>query len=200
MEKFEKVSIERNKKLNEIKVPNDVNIIGSVARLEKQKDIPTLLRAFNLVAEAGHKTHLLIVGHGSEEVSIKKLAISLGLDHKVTFLKKRTDVAELLAIMDIFVLPSLKEGMSNGLLEAMASERMIIASDIPENKELIKGGFNGLTFCAGNFRDLYEKIIFCIKKDKKQLEHFRQAASLIIRKEYGIHEIAKKFSDFLIGA
>jgi len=197
VEKFEKISADKGKKLAEIGIPGDRIVIGSIARLEKQKDIPTLLRAFDLAVKNNHENlHLLLVGHGDEEQSIKKMADNLGLVERIIFLKKRTDIPELLAAMDIFVLPSLKEGMSNGLLEAMASKKIIITSDIPENKELIKDGLSGLNFHAGDPADLFEKIEFCLANKEKTAD-FGEAAFLAVKNRYGIDGIRKNFSRFL---
>ena len=73
---------------------------------------------------------------------------------KTIFLGKRDDVPELLSLSDIFVLPSLHEGMSNALLEAMASHCAIIASDIPENRELVRNKKEALLFSPGNAEEL----------------------------------------------
>lgn len=196
-EKFKNISTGKNEKLAEIGIPSGRIIIGSVARLEKQKDIPTLLRAFRLLLKRGHnKTHLLVIGHGKEEGRLKKTAEDFGIADRVTFLKKRTDMPELLAAMDIFVLPSLKEGMSNGLLEAMASKKIVITSDIPENVELIEGGVSGLNFRAGDPEDLLEKIEFCLA-NKEKAAVFGEAAFSAVKNKYDLGEIRKKFTRFL---
>jgi len=76
----------------------------------------------------------------------------------VQFLGKRQDVFAILSITDVFVLPSKKEGMSNALLEAMASGCACIVSNIPENTELIKDQENGLAFSLGDTRDCAQQI------------------------------------------
>ncbi|MBS3127873.1 glycosyltransferase [Candidatus Woesearchaeota archaeon] len=126
-------------------------IIICVASFKPQKDHATLLRAFSQLK--GDIT-LLLVGEGEEKTKMQNLAKDLGCAEKTIFLGKRDDVPELLSLSDIFVLPSLHEGMSNALLEAMASHCAIIASDIPENRELVRNKKEALLFSPGNAEEL----------------------------------------------
>lgn len=122
---------------------NDL-VVGSVGRLVAVKNYPLLLRA---VASLGdERVRLLLVGDGPERGSLEELANSLGLGRRVTFLGHRNDIPSLLSTMDVFVLPSFSEGMSNTLLEAMASGIATIASDVGGNSEIIRNGQDGFLF------------------------------------------------------
>ncbi|MFA5776879.1 MAG: glycosyltransferase [Parcubacteria group bacterium] len=197
LSRFENLNVDVAEKKKEIGIPENSLVIGCVARMEKQKDIPTLAKAFKLVKEKHGNAVLLLVGHGSEKENIKNFAKEIGIEKEVFFLEKRTDVPELLQIMDIFVLPSLNEGMSNALLEAMASKKLIITSDIEENKELIENEKEGLNFEAGNLVDLAEKINGCMN-NLNEANNFKNDAFRKVINKYDLHIIKENYKIFLL--
>ncbi len=193
--RFENIVVNRNEKLKELEIDEKKFIIGCVARLEKQKDIPILIKAFSEVNKKNPETHLLIIGHGKEKENIEKMTADLNLKGKITMLEKRTDMPELYQIMDIFVLPSLNEGMSNALLEAMASKKLIITSNIEENTELIKEGFSGLIFISGDEKNLAEKINFLFSNNISG--KFNKNAFETVQKKYRIEKVCNDYFNFL---
>lgn len=192
--RFENINVDVTEKKKEIGIPENSVIVGTVARLEKQKDIPTLVKAFRIVSEKYENVILLLVGHGSEKDNIKNLVKELEIEEKVFFLEKRTDVLKLLQIMDIFVLPSMNEGMSNALLEAMASKKAIIVSDIEENIELIENEKEGLSFKKGNVEALAEKISrFLINSNLYGENAFKK-----VIEKYNLKTIKENYKKFLL--
>jgi glycosyltransferase involved in cell wall biosynthesis len=111
-------------------------------RLHPQKNIPLLLSAW---VEVARKTpaNLLLVGPGPERERLKEQAEALGIAERVQFVGAVDDAAEVLRAADIFVLPSVAEGMSNSLLEAMATALPCVASGIGGNIDLIDDGRTG---------------------------------------------------------
>jgi glycosyltransferase involved in cell wall biosynthesis len=131
-------------------------VIGSVGRMVAVKNYPLLLKA---VAALGRRdVCLLMVGEGCERVSLKSLAAQLGVTAQVRFLGHRDDVRALLPGFDIFVLPSLSEGLSNTLLEAMAAGVACVASDVGGNPEIIRHGQDGLLFASGDAAALQARL------------------------------------------
>jgi glycosyltransferase involved in cell wall biosynthesis len=189
------ISIDTKKKKLSLGVPENALVIGSVARMEKQKDIPTLVEAFSLFHKEDEKSFLLLVGHGKEKDAIRTLAEELGVSKYVIMLEKRKDVLELLVIMDIFVLSSLKEGMSNALLEAMAMKKAIVISDIEENRELVECGKEGYCFERGNAQDLLEKLKH-IEEKSVQID-FGERAFQKVQQKYDIVKIQEQCVKFL---
>jgi glycosyltransferase involved in cell wall biosynthesis len=118
----------------------DSPIVLSVARLDPQKGHDVLLRA---VAETPG-VMLVLAGDGPERERLEALVSELGLRRRVLFLGRRSDVPELLAVSDVFVLPSLFEGSSLAVLEAMAAMRPVVATAIGGTDELIVDGESGL--------------------------------------------------------
>jgi sugar transferase (PEP-CTERM/EpsH1 system associated) len=133
-------------------------IIGTVGRLQPVKDQRLLLHAFGeLVRQSpalATTARLLVVGNGPLRDMLTQLAQSLGIAHLTAFTGDRTDVAQLLQCMDVFVLPSLAEGISNTLLEAMATGLPVIATRVGGNVELVRDGENGALFESGDVASL----------------------------------------------
>lgn len=196
MSKFENLNVNIPEKKKEIGIPENGFVIGCVARLEKQKDVLTLLRAFNEVQKSISGIHLLLVGHGREKEKLAEYAKKLGVSKETIFLDKREDMPEIYKIMDIFVLPSLNEGMSNALLEAMSSGIPAITSDIEENQELIENGFNGLNFGCGNYLDLAKKIEHLLKNTDKRRQYSKESLK-IAEEKYNLNRVVQKFQDLL---
>jgi sugar transferase (PEP-CTERM/EpsH1 system associated) len=126
-------------------------VIGSVGRLVSIKDHTTLLKAAEILIERGIPVQVVLVGSGPELANHQEfVAASPRLSGRVVFAGEASDVAPLLNAMDIFVLPSLSEGMSNTLLEAMASGLPVVATRVGGNPELIEDGHSGWLFEPGN--------------------------------------------------
>ncbi|HEX5461300.1 MAG TPA: glycosyltransferase [Steroidobacteraceae bacterium] len=122
--------------------------IGSVGRLVPVKNYTLLLNAFaRLPPDA---CQLILVGEGPERGALERLADDLRIRDRVEFAGHRDDVPDLLRTLDIFVLPSLSEGMSNTLLEAMATGVAAVASDVGGNREIIESERSGLLFPSGD--------------------------------------------------
>ena len=129
-------------------------IIGTVGRLQPVKDQQLLLTAFaDVVREAGDaaaSARLLMVGDGPLRAALEQQAQALGIAHLTFFAGDRTDVAQFLKCMDVFVLPSLAEGISNTILEAMATGLPVVATRVGGNVELVRDGECGALFEAGD--------------------------------------------------
>jgi glycosyltransferase involved in cell wall biosynthesis len=121
----------------ELGIADDVVLAGCLARIEPAKDHATLLKAFALVSNRVPKLHLVLIGGGSEQERLKRMAHELGVGERVHFTGFRTDAAEWLQTVDISVLSSVKEGLSNTLLESMAAGKPVVATDVGGNAEVI---------------------------------------------------------------
>jgi glycosyltransferase involved in cell wall biosynthesis len=125
-------------------------VIGVVCALRPEKGLDTLLKAFASVLRESPSIRLLIVGSGSEEQSLKQLAMDLGVLNACHFEPGAQDVVPWLRYIDIFVLPSLSEALSNSLMEAMACGCCPVASRVGGNPELVTPGKSGLLFEAAD--------------------------------------------------
>jgi glycosyltransferase involved in cell wall biosynthesis len=115
-------------------------MVLTLARLDKQKGLHYLLEAAALIPEA----MFVLAGEGPERPALEAQTRALGLNHRVVFLGYRDDVGDLLASCDLFVLPSLFEGLPLSVLEAMAAGKPVVATAIGGTDEAIVHGETGL--------------------------------------------------------
>jgi len=128
----------------ELGLPPETLLFGSVGRLVPVKNYACLIRAAQAVLQALPHAALLFVGDGPLQAELTSLAQQLGLGAKVHFLNWRKDVPQILRELDVFVLSSFSEGMSNSILEAMAARTPVVATAVGGNTELVVDGKTGL--------------------------------------------------------
>jgi glycosyltransferase involved in cell wall biosynthesis/protein-tyrosine-phosphatase len=143
---LEKVKAMRSRQdvRRELGVSSRAFLIGTVGRLSAVKGHSDLLRAARLILQRERGARFLIVGGGPLRDELIALAAELGVDHACLFTGPRSDVCDLVGAMDLFVLPSLDEGIPMALLEAMALGRPVVASHVGGVPEVIRPGETGL--------------------------------------------------------
>ena len=138
-------------------------IIGSVGRMVEVKDYPTLTRAFirlnQKAPERAVHARLVIVGDGPARATCLDLLQQAGLAHLAWLPGERHDIATLMQAFDVFVLPSKNEGISNTILEALASGLPVIATAVGGNVELVEDGANGRLVAAGDAEDMAQALL-----------------------------------------
>ena len=132
---------------------NATCVIGSVGRMAAVKDYPTLARAFikmcrQIPDPAGLR--LVIVGDGPARAECQALLEDAGLESQSCFPGDRTDTPDWLRSFDLFVLPSLGEGISNTILEAMATGLPVLATRVGGTPELVEEGISGTMWTPGD--------------------------------------------------
>lgn len=132
--------------------PAGTVLIGHVARLDKVKDQAGLLSAFKRLQEQSVRAdcRLVIAGEGPERAELEARIAQLGLGESVRLLGNRSDVPELLAACDVFVLSSIAEGMPITLLEAMAAGLPVVATDVGGVASVVEAGVTGTLVPAGD--------------------------------------------------
>lgn len=131
-------------------LPADAVVFGTVGRLNEAKQQLRLLRALKVLLDDGVRAALVIVGDGELRAALEQETDRLGLRAQVRLLGARSDVPQLLAGMDVFVLPSRTEGYSLALVEASAAALPIVATDVGGNAEIVQDGQTGLVVPAGD--------------------------------------------------
>jgi sugar transferase (PEP-CTERM/EpsH1 system associated) len=119
-------------------------LVGWVGRMDPVKDLPNLLQGFARAAQSAGRLRLVLVGDGPMRHAVERLVEQHDLADRVWLAGERADVAELMRGLDCFVLPSLGEGISNTILEAMATRLAVVATRVGGNAELIESGMTGL--------------------------------------------------------
>ncbi|NOU88999.1 glycosyltransferase [Paenibacillus sp. LMG 31460] len=177
--KFGGSTVDRDAKRNELGVTADETMILSVGELIKRKNQDVVIKA--LAKMADKKVKYYICGRGELNLYLRHVANEQGVENQVVFLGFRTDVSDICKAADIFVFPSLQEGLPVALMEAMAAGLPVVSSEIRGNTDLIengRGGYlvkpddvegfsNSITKIVSDYelRDTFrEKNLHCIKK------------------------------------
>ena len=130
----------------------DPPVIGVIGRLEEQKGHQYLFEALNLIKTIPWT--LWVVGDGSKKVELERLAKDLNLRERIIFLGARKNIAEILSGIDIFVMPSIWEGLGLAALEAAAAGKPIVASRVGGIPEIISDGETGVLVEPKNVKSL----------------------------------------------
>ena len=162
-------------------------VILTVARLSAGKGHVYLIEAVGRLMKRYPAIRLLLAGDGDLREQLKAKCSSLGVSDHVHFLGNRPDVADLLALADIFVFPSLGEGTPLALLEAMAAEKPIVATDIPANRSLLLSPKCGLLVPAADGQALAEAISYLLEHPKTASE-YGQIARRVARDRFDVRQ------------
>jgi len=133
-------------------------VIGTVALLRAEKNLPMLIEAFARVQRVEPRVRLLIVGSGSLKAELQQKAQRLDIAQSCVFEEATTTPATWMRAIDIFVLPSRSESFSNALLEAMACGCCPVGSRVGGTPELIRHGERGMLFESGNVDELSDAL------------------------------------------
>jgi len=136
-------------------------VLGTVGRLEEQKGHRFLLDALDQLRTQGLDVVLLLVGGGREEAPLREQAARLALGERVRFLGMRDDLGDLFRAMDLFVMPSLWEGLSLAMLSAMAAGLPVVATHVGGVPEVLGDDERGFVLPPGDAAALAERIAWC---------------------------------------
>ena len=158
-------------------------VIGSVGRMEVVKDPLNLVRAFVMLLERRpglrQRLRLVHIGDGSLREAAQNLLAEAGLADRAWLPGTRGDVPEMLKGLDVFVLPSRNEGISNTILEAMACALPVVATDVGGNAELVEDGRTGAIVPPGDADALASAIEAYVSDAQRRREHGRRARERI---------------------
>jgi glycosyltransferase involved in cell wall biosynthesis len=166
--------------------------IGIIARLAAVKDIATLVRAMAIVHQHNPSLLLSIIGDGPERGYLESLVNELGLSSVVTFHGFRRDIPEVLREIDIFTLSSLSEGTSITLLEAMASGKPVVVTNVGGNPSVVEQGVNGILVPAGE-PDLLAQALLKLASDSKLRQSMATANINRVTECYSIQAMARHY-------
>ena len=172
----------------------DPLVIGIVSMLRPEKSLDTLLEAFAQVKDLDPASRLLLVGGGSALEALQSRAQALGIGGRCAFEPATNDVAAWLRKIDIFVLPSLSEALSNSLMEAMACGCAAIASRVGGNPELVLDGETGLLFEKEDVAGLAGRLSLLIK-DPTLRRRLGEAGARMIREKMSIGSSARRIEE-----
>lgn len=154
-------------------------LIGWVGRMEGVKDPLNLARAFIRASERSDRLRLVLVGDGALRADLENVFKTAGLLDRVWFAGERKDVADIMRGLDCFALPSLAEGISNTILEAMASRLPVVATRVGGNPELIESGMTGVLVPRASSDALADALLHYFNHRATARRHAKAARQLV---------------------
>ncbi len=174
----------------------DSVVYGSVGRMAEVKDYPTLVRAFirlHQIDPHGARARLVIVGEGGARQTCLDLLAAAGLAHRAWLPGERHDIAQCLRSFDVFVLPSLNEGISNTVLEAQASALPVVATKVGGNVELVQDGVTGCWVTPGDSEGMAHALHAYLAKPQQIAAHGALARSRVAQ-QFSIPAMAAAYA------
>lgn len=189
-DRFKRVNKDHFKKMI---APNGERILTHVSNFRKVKRVEDVIQVFKRVYEKV-PSKLLLVGDGPERQNLEELCRKIGLCHEIRFLGKQDAVEELLAISDLFILPSGNESFGLAALEAMACEVPVISSNIGGLPEVNIHGETGFLSDVGNVDEMAHNAI-TILENEEILQKFR-ANALAQAKQFDIKKVLPQYEAY----
>ena len=160
---------DKNKRKKKIGIPEEALVVGTVGRLVPVKGPEFMIKASPHIISKSPQTRIVFAGDGPLKENLQELAKETGTDTNIVFLGWRDDIPRILSIFDIFLLPSLNEGMGRVLAEAMALGKPIVASNVGGVPDLVTHGKNGFLVPAENPEELAKHTQLLLEdKDKRE--------------------------------
>lgn len=156
IDKINSVKVDKKLKRKEIGVPNDCFLLLSVGELNKNKNHEVVIKALAQINDSN--IHYIVCGQGKLEKYLKDLSRKLGVDRQVHLLGYRKDIIEICKASDLFVFPSLREGLPVSLMEAMVCGLPIVCSNIRGNSDLVEENKGGYLVNANDTREIVNRI------------------------------------------
>lgn len=189
--KFSNNGIDIQKKKKDLGLDDDSLTLGTVGVLNMSKGHRYLLEALSKIIRDGFDIKLIIAGEGYLQRELERLAQQLGISSRVKFLGYRYDIPEVLSVMDIFVFPSLWEGMPLAVLEAMASGLPVVSTAVHGAIDIIRNNQTGILVERKDVEGLTKAIRYLISHPEEAKRMGREAQKLII-KDYSLDKQIRK--------
>ncbi len=184
----------RDQLLDELGLPRDSLLIGSIGRLWPQKRFKDLIWAAELLKCVRDDTHVLIIGDGPQRWRLERFAVQCEVADRVHFLGFRDDVPRLLPHLDCFWLASSFEGQSNAIMEAMSAGVPVVASDIPGNRDLVVDQQTGYLVPLGD-RAAFARWTNVLLNDRSLSQSMSQAGRQRMLDEFSIEQMIQRHAD-----
>jgi glycosyltransferase involved in cell wall biosynthesis len=186
------VTVDKQKKRRELGITGEGPVIGLGVRLSEEKGVAYLLRAMPEIIKRYPEINLVIAGKGASEKDLKREAADLGIEKNTLFIGPRLDMPEVLKILDLYVLPSLREGLPTILLEAMAAGCPIVATDVGGNHMAITHGESGSLVESKNPGALAAEIVRVLGDEQLRNSYARRGLELF-RSKFTAQEMTAQY-------
>ena len=172
--------------------------VGMIARMNSTaKNHPAFLRAAAELVRQGLPVEFVLVGNGPLRSGLEQMARELGIAEKVLFAGERHDIPEVLASLDVSVLISSSESLSNSILESMAAGVPVVATSVGGNPELVRERETGLLVPHGDENKLVEALT-CLVRDPSARAQYSARSRAFARSQFHIDQIARRFEELYL--
>ena len=178
-------------------LPQTAVVLGAVGRLVEVKDHPLLLEAMAPLASEGLRCTVVIAGDGPLRPLLERRIQELGLADTVRLLGHRPDIQNVFSALDVFVLPSRSEGMSNTILEAMASSLPVVATDVGGADEMVLNGETGVLVPPRNPAAL-TAALRDLAADTNRREAMGRAGRLRIERQFSLETMVNEYQQMYL--
>jgi glycosyltransferase involved in cell wall biosynthesis len=179
----------------ELGIDKDTTLLLFIARFTAHKQPLTLIRAFADVVKKLPALKLLMVGDGDEKSAALVLAKELSIEKNIIFLPFRQDVPAILNAADIFILPSLWEGLPIGLLEAMSMGKAVIATKVDGTSEIVKHQDNGFLIDVNNLQHNLAEAIILLASDSQLRQKFGANAIETVKHHFNAASMTRQIEN-----
>ena len=159
IKKYQNINIDKKEMRTKLGIPENAFVLISIGELTKRKNHQVVIEA--LKSHKIDNIYYLICGSGSLQTALENKIKAGELDHRVFLLGYRTDIPELLKCSDCFIFPSIQEGLSIALLEALAMQLPIVCLNIRGNTDYMEDGIGNIFFAKNTPNSIYDNIIKC---------------------------------------
>lgn len=183
----------------ELGIGDEITLVLFIARFTLHKQPLTLIKAFAEALKQNPKMHLLMVGDGDQKADAVELINGLNIKNNITLQPFRLDVPDVLASANIFVLPSLWEGLPIGLLEAMAMKKAIIASNVDGTSEIIRHNENGWLVETDKLAENITQALVQLTTDKEKQKRFEEEAVKTVSQRFNAATMSREIEKIYLG-
>ncbi|MDD5005170.1 MAG: glycosyltransferase family 4 protein [Candidatus Omnitrophica bacterium] len=175
----------------EIGIPDGSFVVGTAARFSTVKGLEYFIKALPAVLKENKQVIFLLLGYGEEEYRLRQIAKDLQVDNRVIFFRPTKDTYEYLCVLDVFVMPSIQEGLGLSILEAQAQRIPVIASDVGGIPDIIDNSLTGILVEPKDESALSNAIIELIK-DNNLYSNIKNNAYDRIVKDFTVEQMVAK--------
>jgi len=173
----------------ELDLTKEVNLVGVITRLTPDKGTEIFLEAASIVLKHKPTVHFIIAGDGDELDSLKKKAANLGIASNVHFLGFRRDVAHILKSLDVVVIPNLSPSLPIILLEALASIKPVVVSDLPGVREVV--GEDSVEYVKPGDVEAIAEAVKEMLFDRRKIDDKTQTGQKLVKERFNIQNMMK---------
>jgi glycosyltransferase involved in cell wall biosynthesis len=195
LERFSEISPQKKMGIRStLGIDSKKKVVGMVAQLTDWKGIPYFLKAIPLILKECRDVMFVIVGDGKERKNLETMAQALGISSYVVFTGFRRDIPEMMSVMDVLVLSSLREGLPNVLIEAMAMRKPVVATNVGGVPELVIDNETGFLIPPRN-PDALAKAILNFLVSRAKARKFGEKGRIYAEQKFSLTQMVKNYEN-----